>query len=270
MKIAFIGTGVMGEAMISALLRHGIMAPDAIRAYDINPNRLAVIEKRYSISTTSSVDSALSEYDVIVLAIKPQSLAGVFEAVRGLLREGQVVLSVVAGAKISAIRKGLVHDSVVRVMPNAPAQFGEGMSVWIASNTVSQAHKEVVQTILESMGKQILVSDEKYIDMATAISGSGPAYIFLIMESLIDAAVHIGLPRDLASELVLQTITGAAHMTRESGKHPAELKNLVTSPGGTTAAALLSLEEGRIRAILTQAIIAAYEKAQLLGGEKSK
>ena len=140
----------------------------------------------------------------------------------------------------------------------------------VAQIRKTQAQKEAVRDILKALGKEIYVSDESYIDMATAVSGSGPGYIFLIMEALIDAAVHIGLPRELAGELVAQTVMGSAHMTRESGKHPAELKNRVTSPGGTTAEGLLCLEEGGVRAIIAQAVIAAYEKAKLLGGESGK
>jgi pyrroline-5-carboxylate reductase len=185
------------------------------------------------------------------------------KGLKGELKEEQLVLSIVAGAKIDTIRRGLGHDKVVRVMPNTPAQVGEGMSVWTSTAAVSQKQKDTVQTILRAMGKEIYFSDEKY-------SGSGPAYIFLIMEALIDAAVHIGLPRELAGELVAQTVMGSAHMTRESGKHPAELKNRVTSPGGTTAEGLLCLEEGGVRAIMAQAVIAAYEKAKLLGGESAK
>lgn len=270
MKVAFIGAGVMGETMISALLREEITIPGAIWACDIDQARLSHIEREYKVNCTPDIGSAIKECDVIVLSIKPQALAKVMKDMKGMLKEGQLVLSIVAGARIDTIRKELGYDSVVRVMPNTPAQVGEGMSVWTATDAVSQEQKDAVQTILRTMGKKIYVSDEKYIDMATAISGSGPAYVFLIIEALIDAAVHIGLPRDLSGELVLQTVLGSAHMTKESGKHPAELKNLVTSPGGTTAEGLLCLEEGGVRAIMEQAVIAAYEKAQLLGGENSK
>ncbi len=270
MKIAFIGAGVMGEAMISALLRQGAISHDTVFACDVDQARLTHVGEKYKVNCARDIHSAVVDRDVVVLSIKPQTLAEVMKDLKGELKEKQLVLSIVAGARIDTIRKGLGHDRVVRVMPNTPAQVGEGMSVWTATATVTRKQKDMVQAILRAMGKEIYFSDEKYIDMATAISGSGPAYIFLIMEALIDAAVHIGLPRELAGELVAQTVLGSAYMTRQSGKHPAELKNLVTSPGGTTAEGLLCLEEGGVRAIIAQAVIAAYEKAKLLGGESGK
>ena len=270
MKVAFIGVGVMGEAMIAALLRQRTTSPGKVYAYDIDQVRLTAIEKKYKVNCTSDIAKAVGNCDVVVLSIKPQVLAKVMNNLKGALKEGQLVLSIVAGASIETISKGLKHDPVIRVMPNTPAQVGQGMSVWTATSAVSQVQKEMAQIILGAMGKEIYLQDEKYIDMATAISGSGPAYIFLIMEALTDAAVHIGLPRKLAEELVTQTVLGSAYMSRETGKHPAELKNMVTSPGGTTAEGLLCLEEGGVRAILAQAVIAAYEKAQLLGGQGSK
>jgi pyrroline-5-carboxylate reductase len=150
-------------------------------------------------------------------------------------------------------------------MPNTPAQIGEGMSVWTAATEVSEQQKEWVSSILSATGKEIYVDNEKYLDMATAVSGSGPAYIFLLAESLVDAATHIGLPRDTASELVLQTLLGSGHLIQKSGKEPAELRRMVTSPGGTTAEALLRLEEGNFSDLILQAVIAAYEKARRLG-----
>lgn len=270
MKVAFIGTGVMGEAMIAALLRQKTTSPGEVYAYDIDQARLTVIENKYKVNCTSDIAKAVSGCDTVVLSVKPQVLAKVMNNLKGVLKEGQLVLSIVAGASTETITKGLQHDRVIRVMPNTPAQIGQGMSVWTATSAVNQAQKDTAQKILSAMGKELYVSEEKYIDMATAISGSGPAYIFLIMEALTDAAVHIGLPRKMAEELVSQTVLGSAYMSRETGKHPAELKNMVTSPGGTTAEGLLCLEKGGVRAILAQAVIAAYDKAQRLGGQSSK
>jgi pyrroline-5-carboxylate reductase len=268
MKIGFIGAGAMGEAMISALLKQKGISKDMILACDIDQARLTYIGKKYKVGCTSDIDRAVSDRDI--LAIKPQILASVMKDLKGRLTEGQLVLSIIAGTKLGTIVKGLDHKKAVRVMPNTPAQVGEGMSVWTATNAVTQKQKNAVRTILSAMGREVYFSDEKYIDMATAISGSGPAYIFLIMEALIDAAVHIGLPRDTAVELVMQTVLGSARLARESDKHLAELKNMVTSPGGTTAEGLLCLEEGGLRATITEAVIAAYEKARLLGGGVSK
>jgi pyrroline-5-carboxylate reductase len=260
----------MGEAMISAILQQGAAGEGDICACDIDPARLTAIGQACKVACTSDIDAALNGSDVVVLSVKPQSLATVMNDLKGKLEPRQVVMSIVAGAKTGAISQGLSHDRVVRVMPNTPAQIGRGMSVWVATAAVDDDQRQSVRTILSAMGRELYVADEKLIDMATAISGSGPAYIFLVMESLIDAGVHIGLPRGTAEELVMQTVLGSAHMAVESGKHLADLRNAVTSPGGTTAEGLLCLEEGGLRAILTQAVIAAYHKAQLLGSEGGK
>jgi pyrroline-5-carboxylate reductase len=149
-------------------------------------------------------------------------------------------------------------------MPNMPAQIGEGMTIWTATAETEQKQKELAQTILGALGKEIYVTDEKYLGMATALSGSGPAYVFLFIEALVDAGVHIGLPRDMAQELVIQTILGSTRTVEKTGKHPADLRNMVTSPGGTTTEALLQLEKGRFRSLLLEAVAAAYKKAQRL------
>jgi pyrroline-5-carboxylate reductase len=270
MKIAIIGAGFMGEAIIAALLKRKSARPGEIYACDIDSARLAVIGKKYKVNCGSDIGKAIGDAEVILLSVKPQTLDSVLKDLKGKLRQGQLAISIVAGARLNTIVKGLGYESVVRVMPNTPAQVSQGMSVWTATSAVTQAQKDMALRILKAMGEEIYVTDEKYIDMATAISGSGPAFIFLIMEALTDAAVHIGLPRKMAEKLVIQTVLGSAYLSRETGKHAAELKNMVTSPGGTTAEGLLCLEKGGMRAILTQAVIAAYEKAQHLGGQSSK
>lgn len=270
MQIAFIGGGVMGTAMIKGLLARKLVSPDAIIASDISPARLEALGRDYAIRTTSDNKHALEGREIVVLAIKPQNLGQVMAELKGHLGPEQLALSIVAGADLAQLSRGLAHNGVVRVMPNMPAQIGEGMSLWTATSQVSQKKKEAVGSILGALGKEIYVTDERYLDMATAVSGSGPAYIFLIIESLIDAAVHIGLPRDIAGELVLQTVLGAARFAQDTGKHPAELRNLVTSPGGTTAEGLLQLEEGGLRAILAQAVFAAHNKAEELRGANGK
>lgn len=267
MKIAFIGGGVMGEAMIRGILSKGLATPQDITANDISPARLEGLKDEYGVRVTDDYSIAIKGSNVVVLAIKPQNLSKLMPELEGRFTRGQLVLSIVAGASLATITNGLGHKSVVRAMPNTPAQIGEGMSVWTASSEVSESQKEATKSILGALGKEIYVSDEKYINMATAISGSGPAYIFLVIEALIDAAVHIGWPRERAGELVLQTVLGATRLAQETGKHPAELRNMVTSPGGTTVEGLLQLEEGGLRALLTHAVIAAYEKARILEGE---
>jgi len=233
-------------------------------ASDVVAPRLAWLREKYGIATAQDNRQAAQGADMVVLAIKPQNLPEVMADLRGWLGPQQMVLSIVAGASLGTLAQGLRHPLVVRAMPNTPAQIGAGMSVWTATKEVAPEQREAAQALLAALGKEIWVEDEKYIDMATAVSASGPAYVFLFMEALIDGAVHIGMPRDMAKLLVLQTVLGSARFAQETGRHPAELRNSVTSPGGTTAEALLQLEEGALRALVTHAIIAAYEKAHAL------
>ena len=267
MKIAFIGGGMMAEAIISGLIRQGSAKPEEITASDINPNQLKLLTERHGIRGISENHQAIEGKDIVVLSVKPQVLPEVTDGLRGQMQPGQLVISVMAGVKIETIIRQLEHDCIVRVMPNTPAQIGEGISVWTSTKSVTSEQKDLARTTLAAMGKDIFVAEEKYIDMATAVSGSGPAYMFLIVEALTDAAVHIGMPRHMAGELVLQTMLGSARIAEVSGKHPAELRNAVTSPGGTTAAGLSRLEEGGLRAILAQAVVAAYDRARELGKE---
>ncbi|TET16553.1 MAG: pyrroline-5-carboxylate reductase [Dehalococcoidia bacterium] len=265
MKIAFIGGGVMGEAMLSAILDKGLSSPQAISVSDIDETRRQHLEQKYGVAVTSDNRQAINRGDVVVLAIKPQNLAGVMAELNGQLKSAQLVLSIIAGARINTLCLGLNHNCVVRAMPNTPAQIGEGISVWTATAEVTEQQKGWAGSVLGAMGKEIYVDDEKYIDMATAVSGSGPAYIFLFVESLVEAAVHIGLPRDMAQELVLQTLLGSGHFLQKSGKEPLELRRMVTSPGGTTAEALLQLEKGKFTELVKQAVEAAYDKTKRLG-----
>jgi len=260
----------MAEAMIRGLLDKKLATPDAITASDINPERCSTLSQKYNITTTADNKKALQSAENVILAVKPQALAEVLDELRGMLDPQQLVLSIVAGATISAISRGLEHGPVVRAMPNTPAQIGQGISVWTAASEVNEDNKKVAQSILGALGKEVYVPNERYIDMATAVSGSGPAYVFLVIEALIDGAVHIGLPRSLAEELVVETVLGSASLAQISERHPAELRNMVTSPGGTTAEGLLELEKGKLRAILSKAILAGYEKAMRLGGENTR
>ncbi len=265
MKVAFIGGGMMAEAIISAIITKGVFSPEAIAVSDIDQDRLKILGERYGIQCIPDNCRAIWEKDIVILAIKPQVVREVAAVLRQELRPDQSVVSILAGVGIAALKQYLRHDSIIRVMPNTPSQLGEGMSVWTAAETVPSDHKRIVGMILAAMGKEIYFDAEKYIDMATAISGSGPAYVFLIIEALTDAAVHIGIPRKTALELVLQTFLGSVRFAQVSDKHLSELRNMVTSPGGTTAAGLSRLEEGSLRATLTQAVIAAYQKAKELG-----
>lgn len=266
MKISFIGGGMMGEAIIKSLLAKKVAKPADITASDVSQVRRDILKKNYGVKAVTSNKEAVKGAEVVVLAVKPQELGKVLGELKGLSPQ-QLVLSIVAGATLETLHEGLGHSRLVRAMPNMPAQIGEGMTVWTATTEVNQKQKDMAQSILAALGKEIYVSGEKYIDMATALSGSGPAYVFLIIEALVDAGVHIGMPRDMAEKLVVQTVLGSARAVEVMGKHPAQLKNMVTSPGGTTTEGLLQLETGGLRSLLLKAVIAAYNKAKSLGGK---
>ena len=270
-NVAFIGSGIMGEAMIRGLLTQNIVKPDQIYAADPLPSRLDDLRERYGIHVTSSNSDAAEAGQVIVLSTKPQNLAEVMPGIRGHLRRQDLLLSILAGTPIRKLADGVAHASVVRAMPNTPAQIGQGMTVWTATPEVTEEQRGQAQVILGALGQELFVNDESYLDMATALSGTGPAYVFMFMESLIDAGVHLGFSRRVAEQLVFQTMLGSLEYAAQSGKHVAELRNQVTSPGGTTAAALYHLEKGGLRTVISRAIWAAYQRSVELGqGEKVK
>ena len=255
----------MGEAILSAVLDKHLTAAKSVIVSDVSPERREYLEKQYDVNVTDDNRQAIAGADVIVLAIKPQNLAEVMAGLKGTLRPEQLVLSIIAGARLDTICQGLGHRAVVRAMPNTPAQIGRGMTVWTVTKYVSGQQKEWASSILGIMGHEIAVDSEDQIDMATAVSGSGPAYLFLFVEALVDAAVQLGFSLDMAQELVLATVLGSSHLIEESDREPAELRRMVTSPGGTTAEALSELEQGNFTGLITRAVRAAYEKAKQLG-----
>ena len=268
MNISFIGGGVMAEAIIGGVLGQGIATAADICVGEPVESRRSALSDRYGVSTTASNGEAAEHGRLVVLSVKPQQLDRVLRELQGKISAKQAVVSIIAGARMKSIVAGLRHEAVIRVMPNTPAQIGAGMSVWTAAPPVNSAHKEATRSILETLGEELYVDDERYIDMATALSGSGPAYVFLFMESMIDAGVTLGMTPEMARKLTLQTVLGSAKLTQETGKHPAELRDMVTSPGGTTAEALRELEAGGFRATVLDAMTAAYEKAKQLGDKR--
>jgi len=267
MTIAFIGSGVMAEAMIKGLLDHELLPAEHIIASDIRAERGEQLAERYRVSPTQDNVAAVRDSDIVVLSVKPQFVGEVFEDLgQEVIKPNAMVLSIVAGTTIDRIAKGLNHQAVVRVMPNMPAQVGMGMSVWTATSAISEEQRQQAKTILAALGEEIYVNHEDYLDMATALSGTGPTYVFLVMEALIDAGVHMGFSRHVAEQLVLQTMGGAVEFARASRRHPAELRNMVTSPGGTSAEALYQLEKGGLRTVISKAVWAAYQKSKYLGG----
>jgi len=265
--IATVGSGVMAEAMIAGILRGQLVAPGQVVASHPRAERREALEREYGIRTVTSNVDAVASADVILLGIKPQMLARVGREIGPHLRTGQLVLSVLAGATTIALRGWLAHDQIVRSMPNTPARLGKGMTVWYATPQTTAAQRAQAAALLGALGHQLEVDDERMVAMATAVSGTGPTYVFLVMEALIDAAVHLGFPRHIAHDLVIETLEGSTLFAKQSGMHPAELRNMVTSPGGTSAAALHELESGRLRTVLSEAVWAAYRRTVELGDQ---
>jgi pyrroline-5-carboxylate reductase len=269
-QVTFIGSGAMGEAMIKGMVAQDVVQAPQIVASDPVPARREQMKSQFGVTTTDSNLNAVQEADVVVLSVKPQILPKVMAELKGKIPEDALLLSIVAGVPIATMQSGLGHDRIVRTMPNTPAQVGKGMTVWVATPAVTTEQRLQTQAILNALGEQVMVEDEHYLDMATGLSGSGPGYVFLIIEAMIDAGVHIGFSRADALKIVLQTIDGSVELVRSTGLHPAELKNRVTSPAGTTAAGLFELEQSGVRAAMIRAVEAAYHRSEALGTQYSQ
>jgi len=274
-SLSFIGCGVMAEAIIAGLLRRKLVAPEQILGSHPRAHRRDELESKYGIRVVEANGEAVTlghdragQDSIVILAVKPQRLGTVLGDLSTRLKPEQLVLSIIAGARIETIAGELSHLRIVRAMPNTPAQISQGMTAWTATPEVSDAQLAQVRALLGALGKELYVETERMIDMATALSATGPTYIFLVMEALVDAGVHMGFSRHVAQELVLQTMLGSVLFAQESHKHPAELRNMVTSPGGTSAAAIYQMEKGGLRTVLSKAVWAAFQRAEMLGGKK--
>jgi len=267
--LSIIGPGVMAEAIIAGLIRNQVLPAQKIIAAGPRPERGSELIEHYGIRFSTDNTEAVSNADIVILAVKPQKLRAVLAGLRGKIDSRALVLSIIAGASIQTISSGLEHPAVIRAMPNTPAQIGQGITVWTASPAVTEPQLEAARLSLSALGQEIFVEEENYLDMATALSGTGPAYVFLFMEALIDAGVHLGFPRRIAEQLVTQTLRGSVEYYALKKDHPAHLRNQVTSPGGTSAAALYYLEKAGFRTALSRAIWAAYERSQELGRGKN-
>jgi len=265
-KIAFIGSGEMAEAMIAGFLRQKLARPENLRASGPRSERGVQLKEEYGIQPFTDNNAAVLKADLVVLSVKPQRLSSVLKGLKNI-SPGAFVLSIVAGAPIQKIAAALKNAAVVRAMPNTPAQIGEGITVWAAAPEVSAVQKEIARSLLGALGEEIFVEDENYLDMATALSGTGPAYVFLFMEALIDAGVHMGFSRRIAEQLVVKTLTGSVAYYQNIQTHPAALRNQVTSPGGTSAEALYYLEKAGFRTAISRAIWAAFQRSLELGKE---
>ena len=257
----------MAEAMIRGLLDKHLVPPSHVFVTGPRRERRAELTKQFSVKGLASNAEAAQGAHIVVLSVKPQVLPTVLRELRGKMRAEQLVLSIVAGAPLAVLREGLDHATIVRAMPNTPAQIGMGITVWCATASVDRDQRDRAKAILGALGEEIEVEEEGQVDMATALSGTGPTYVFLLMEALVDAGVHLGFSRRVAEELVLRTVEGSAVFARRSGRHLAELRNMVTSPGGTSAAAIYELEKGTMRTVLSRAVYAAFVRTRELGAE---
>ena len=262
MRVAIVGGGVMGEAILSRALAQGVLALKDVIVAEVIEVRRAQLQDVYGVETTAVAGAATAEADVVVISVKPQEA----KSATATLKADSLLVSIMAGVRIATLAADFGHDRIVRVMPNTPAGIGAGMSVWTATEAVSDTQREFTRALLSAIGRELYVPDEKKLDMATAVSGSGPAYVFLFIEAMVEGAVAVGLSRAQAEEMVLQTVYGAALYARESGRSAAELRAAVTSPAGTTAAGLLELERGALRAHVIEAVAAAHRRSVELGG----
>lgn len=270
MTVSFIGSGVMAEAMIKGLITQKLLNADQIVAADPNADRGAELVERYGLRYTADNQEAAHGADILILAIKPQMLAHVVPQLRRVAHDAKMILSILAGVRIRTIADGLLNPSIVRAMPNTPAQIGQGITVWTATGEVPEAMRAHAKGLLGALGEELYMDDEKYLDMATALSGTGPAYVFLFMEAMIDAGVHMGFSRKDAERLVLHTMRGSVDYALQSSLHPAQLRNQVTSPGGTSAEAIYQMEKGGLRTVLSRSIWAAYQKSVALGDAQER
>lgn len=271
-KLAFIGPGVMAEAMLARLIASEMAASQQIVAAGPRAKRGEQLKSDYDIEFEGDNAKAASQASILVLAVKPQQMDKALASIAGALPKGCLVISIAAGVGIDRIATALKHKQIVRAMPNAPAQIGEGITVWTASEACTDEHRLQAEAVLSALGLAVHVEEEDYLDKATALSGTGPAYVFLFMEAMVDAGVHLGFPRRLSEQLVVETLRGSVNFydqTEEDPRHLARLRNQVTSPGGTSAEALYFLEKAGFRTALSRAIWAAYERSQGLGDPSS-
>ena len=260
----------MAESIIAGLLRGKLVGSNQIVGSEPRPERRDELTSRYGVRMVASNLEAATGADVILLSVKPQTLTKVGHELGGHLNPNQLVVSIVAGATCRVLTSLLDHREVVRSMPNTPAQIGRGITVWYAAPEVTGTQCDQARVLLQALGTDLQVEDEKFVEMATAVSGTGPAYVFLVMEALIDAAVHLGFPRHIAHDLVIETLEGSTAFAKATAQHPAVLRNMVTSPGGTSAAAIHELESGRLRTVLSEAVWASYRRTVELGADLEK
>ncbi len=263
-KIALIGAGKMGEGIISGLLKSGVYSPEDIKVYEIIEERRQYITQTYKVECLVDMAKATRNADISLIAVKPGDVANILKQIGASLKPGRLLVSIAAGLSLDFYQKRLPeHVPVVRVMPNIAVMVREAMITLCSSENVREDQLRMVTDVLSLLGR-VLPLDEKYLNLVTGLSGSGPAYIYLIIDSLADAGLRLGLPKDVSTLLAAQTTLGAAKMVLETGEHPAKLKDMVVTPAGTTIEGLLELERSGLRAALISAVTKAVERAKEL------
>ena len=264
-KLAVIGAGMMGSAIITGIVDHHVMDASEVFVSDPDTGKCDALNALLNVNAAASNEDAVKDADAVLIAVKPQFLDSALNSIREKLSPDALVMSIVAGMPVSRFRDALHAERVIRIMPNTPAQIGEGVCGWYAADAVTAEQKKLARDILSALGMEFEVKRESDLDLVTAVSGSGPAYVYLFIESMIDAAVQMGLPRPISEKIVLQTVSGSADYMKKAGKHPVILKNEVTSPGGTTAAALAAMEKEGLRTAITEGMLACLLKTIELG-----
>jgi len=263
-KLAIVGAGKMGEAIISGFLKSGEYDPQDIQVFEILKSRREYIGQTYNVKCVGDSKEAVSFADLTIVAVEPRHMKEALEQIAPAMKPGKIVVSIAAGVTLEFVRKYLPKDApVVRVMPNITCRVGEAMIVVCPSENTKKEELEMVIGTLSLLGHVIRL-DERYLNLATGMVGSGPAYIYLIIEAFADAGVRMGLPKDVSILLAAQTTLGAAKMVVETGEHPAKLKDMVATPAGTTVEGLLALEEGKLRAVIITAVTKAAQRAKQL------
>jgi pyrroline-5-carboxylate reductase len=261
-QLAILGAGVMGETLLSGLIRAGRRV-DELLVGEKREERAAELQERYGVTVVGNLEAA-RKADTLALVVKPQDMSDLLAEIAPVIRPGQLIVSLAAGITTSFIETRLADGvAVVRVMPNTPALVDEGMAAISRGSHCDESHLVEAESLMACTGRVIRVP-EKQQDAVTAVSGSGPAYLFFVVEAMIEAGVHLGLPRSTAAELVVQTVVGSAKLLRETGEHPVVLRERVTSPGGTTAAAIRQLEDHKVRAAFLTALEAARDRSRAL------
>jgi len=263
-KLAILGAGKIGETLIRGLLEAQAIEVENVIVTAAHQHRLDLLQKRFQVKGTLSNKDAAQSADIVVLSVKPQTIPLVISEIAGLIKPKQLLISVAAAVTTAAIERSFPAPiPVIRAMPNTPCQLKKGMTGIAAGRYVSEEHIELAKYIFNSVGRTI-VADEKYMDAITGLSASGPAFIYIVIESLAEAGVKCGLPRDMATELAAQTVLGAGAMVIETAEHPAKLKDMVTTPAGCTIDGILELEEGGLRVTLIKAVVKATQRAKEL------